>query len=65
MYELFDSQIKKRKTDFLEHMKVNVSLFYKIPKQELIKKYKYSEIKEMYIDILYYNKEKKEALEEK
>jgi len=46
----------------LQHFYTNVAIFYKIPSPLLKKKYTLSEIKEMYIDILYYNKKQKGAM---
>ena len=55
MNEVFYQQIKDRDSP-LKHMYTNVAVFYKIPSPRLRKEYTFSEIKEMYIDILYYNK---------
>ena len=59
---IFESKIADRDRG-IKHLITNVSVFYKIPLPELEKKYKISQIKEMYIDVLYYNKKNKEAME--
>ena len=49
----------------IKHFYTNVSIFFKIPEPELQKKYTFSQVKSMYIDILYYNKKKKESMSRK
>jgi hypothetical protein len=60
--EIFYDKIKSRGIG-LEHIYTNVAIFYKIPSPILKQKYKFSVVKEMYIDVLYYNKHNKKELE--
>ena len=53
--EIFYDEIKSRDLG-QNHIYTNVAVFYKIPSPKLKKEYKFSEVKEMYIDLLYYNK---------
>lgn len=39
------------------------STFYKIPKPKLLNEYTFSEIQEMFIDIVYYRKQEKKSTE--
>ena len=52
--DLFHDQLKILDNNLLKHIYANVSVFYKIPPSDLRRKYKFSEVKEMFVDIIYY-----------
>jgi len=60
--EVFFDAIKARDNS-KQHIYTNVANFYKIPSPILKQDYKFSVVKEMYIDLLYHNKKQKESME--
>ena len=61
MEEVFYDALKEIDQDMLKHIKTNVSIFYKIPTSE-INKMKFTELKNNFVNILYYNKKQKEQM---
>lgn len=57
--DLFYFQLKELDNNLLKHIWANVSIFYKIPPPDLKRKYTFSEVKDMYINVIYYQEKNK------